>query len=59
MTSLETGLLDIYWRRFQRILRLVRKHHGKLNVGGVRLLERVRVITFDDYVDIQRELKTR
>ena len=56
MTSLQTSLLDMYWQRFQRILRLVRKHHNKLNVGGIRLLERARIVTFDDYADTQREL---
>ena len=57
-TSLQSSLLDMYWRRFQRILRLVRNHHDGLNAGGVRLLERVRVVTFDDYADVQRESKT-
>ena len=49
--------LAAYWRRYQRILRLQRKHHDNLSTSGRRFMERVRTVAFDDFVDVQRELR--
>ncbi len=42
------------WQRYQRVLRLQREHDD-LNARGVRLLERVRVVMFDDWCDVRQE----
>ena len=47
--------LAMYWRRFQRVLRLQRDHHDNLSDSGRRFMERVCTVTFSDWCDVRRE----
>ncbi len=55
-TVTKTDLLDTFWQRHQRILRLQREYRDTLNDKGLRVLKRLRTSTFDDWCDVRREL---
>ncbi|KKL77165.1 hypothetical protein LCGC14_2037630 [marine sediment metagenome] len=46
-------LVAMYWRRYQRVVRLQREHYHTLNDSGRRLLARARTVTFCDFDDVR------
>ncbi len=45
----------LFWRRYERIVRLQRDHHDHLSASGRRFMARVRGVTFSDWADVRRE----